>query len=144
MRANFDKAVSFTILKETGGDPNGGYSNNALDPGGETKWGISKRYHPDVDIKNLTEEGAKTIYLSEYWIKAGCDSLPWPLDMVVFDSAVNPGIGFALETLRTTRDFRSFLLARTAYYLDRVKENPKVLVYLHGWLQRICDLWRAV
>ena len=41
----------------------GGYVNDPKDPGGETNFGIAKRSHPDVDIKNLTEEGAKEITL---------------------------------------------------------------------------------
>ena len=39
----------------------GEYSNDPNDPGGETKWGISKRAYPNLDIKNLTRDGAKTI-----------------------------------------------------------------------------------
>ena len=40
----------------------GGYVNDPDDPGGETNFGIAKRSHPDVDIKNLTKDGAKEIY----------------------------------------------------------------------------------
>ena len=39
----------------------GGYVNDPVDPGGETNFGIAKRSHPDVDIANLTKEGAKEI-----------------------------------------------------------------------------------
>lgn len=42
----------------------GGYVNNPSDIGGETKFGISKKFHPDVDIKNLTKDDAVRIYLS--------------------------------------------------------------------------------
>lgn len=45
----------------------GGYVNDPDDPGGETKYGISKRSYPNLDIKNLTEEQAKSIYLREWW-----------------------------------------------------------------------------
>ena len=37
----------------------GGYVNDPKDLGGETKYGITKRFYPDVDIKNLTKEKAK-------------------------------------------------------------------------------------
>ena len=33
----------------------GGYVNDPYDKGGETKFGIAKRWYPDVDIKNLTK-----------------------------------------------------------------------------------------
>ncbi len=40
----------------------GGYVDHPLDPGGATKYGISKKEYPDLDIKNLEVEDAKTIY----------------------------------------------------------------------------------
>lgn len=45
----------------------GGYVNHKSDVGGETKFGISKRYNPDIDVKNLTEEQAFEIYIQRYW-----------------------------------------------------------------------------
>ena len=45
----------------------GGYSNDPLDPGGETNWGISKRSYPNVDITNLTRAEAKVIYREDFW-----------------------------------------------------------------------------
>ena len=52
-----------------------GYVNDPKDPGGETNYGISKRAYPDVDIKNLTEDGAKDIYKRDYWDKNKCEDL---------------------------------------------------------------------
>lgn len=63
----FPAFVSLTISYETGGDKHGGYTNDPVDPGGETRWGISKRTHPTVDIKNLTYKGASAIYEAEYF-----------------------------------------------------------------------------
>jgi lysozyme family protein len=45
----------------------GGYVCNPHDPGGATKYGISKRYNPDVDIENLTVDQAKEFYYRRYW-----------------------------------------------------------------------------
>ena len=53
----------------------GGYVNDPDDPGGETKYGISKRSNPDLDIKNLTEEDATAIYHLSYWMKYGMDKI---------------------------------------------------------------------
>jgi hypothetical protein len=47
----------------------GGYANNASDLGGETKYGISKRSYPHLDIKNLTLDQARQIYYFDFWIK---------------------------------------------------------------------------
>ena len=92
---DFRKAMEFVALHEWGNRKDGGYTNNPVDPGGETKYGISKRAHPNEDIKNLTPERALAIYDEEYWTKAGCDSIPFPLNVVVFDSAVNCGVGMS-------------------------------------------------
>lgn len=67
----------------------GGYVNNPADPGGETKYGISKRSYPSEDIANLTLERAKAIYLRDFWDPAGCDALPDALKFEMFDLAVN-------------------------------------------------------
>jgi len=59
--ADFEVSVSKTLAWE------GGYVHDLLDPGGETRFGISKRFHPDVDIAALTVQRAKEIYRAEYW-----------------------------------------------------------------------------
>lgn len=96
MRENFSEAFALVVGLE------GGYSNDLRDPGGETKFGISKRAHPDVDVKNLTLEHAEKIYWQHYWDPAHCDELPWPLDMLMFDTAVNQGVKPAIELLQKT------------------------------------------
>lgn len=62
MNKNFEMAVNDILLHE------GGYINHPTDPGGETKYGISKRSYPNLDIKNLTEEQAVAIYYKDYWL----------------------------------------------------------------------------
>jgi lysozyme family protein len=47
----------------------GVYSNDPNDPGGETKYGISEKSYPHLDIKNLTIEDAENIYLNDWWNK---------------------------------------------------------------------------
>jgi lysozyme family protein len=76
----------------------GGYVNNLQDPGGETNWGISKRSYPDVDIKNLTMEGAKQIYLRDFWEPLG--NAPDAVKFQAFDFAVNSGIQTAVRKLQ--------------------------------------------
>lgn len=45
--ARFEDAIKLTLIHE------GGYVNNPADPGGETNMGITKRDHPNEDIKNM-------------------------------------------------------------------------------------------
>ncbi len=78
----------------------GGYSNDPNDPGGETKWGISKRTYPELDIKNLTREEAVAIYNVDFWIPARIASLPNSVAFQAMDFAVNSGIPVAIAALQ--------------------------------------------
>lgn len=78
----------------------GGYVNNPADPGGETKYGIAKRFHPGVDIANLTVAQARTIMIREYWAPCRCDLLSNPIAFFVFDTAVNDGVSIAAMLLQ--------------------------------------------
>ena len=84
--ASFDKAIP-TILKHEGG-----YVNDPKDPGGETNFGISKRQYPNLNIKDLTEDYARAIYYSDYWLRHIYDAIEdQALATKVFDMAVNMG-----------------------------------------------------
>lgn len=63
----FEAIVSDTVTWETSGRKDGAYTNDPKDAGGETKWGISKRANPDVNIKDLTYKEAIKIYYTKYW-----------------------------------------------------------------------------
>lgn len=78
----------------------GGYVFNPHDPGGETKFGISKRSYPHLDIHSLTLADAKTIYRRDFWDRAQCDKLHPDIAFDLFDGAVNSGIGQAIRWLQ--------------------------------------------
>ena len=92
----FDEAFERLIGHE------GGYVADSRDPGGETKYGISKRSYPGEDIKNLTLGRAKQIYLRDFWGPAGCDTVPAGIRFDLFDMAVNSGVKSAIRTLQYT------------------------------------------
>ncbi len=69
----------------------GGYVNDPDDPGGETKYGISKKAYPKVGIKHLTLDDAVEIYKNDYWIPAKVEQLPDRLQGQYFDMVVNQG-----------------------------------------------------
>lgn len=95
---SFDKAFEWLIRP----DVEGGYVNDPKDSGGETNMGISRKAYPCVDIKNLTVEAAKAIYLRDYWNVCLCSKMPESLDIVVFDCAVNQGAAKAIKLLQRT------------------------------------------
>jgi lysozyme family protein len=78
----------------------GGEVNDPSDSGGHTKFGISKRSYPHVDIASLTRDRALDIYRTDYWSRAGCHDLPAALALVVFDHAVLSGPRTAVAALQ--------------------------------------------
>ncbi len=100
------RCFAFTLGAE------GGYSNNAGDPGnwtggavgrGElkgTKFGVSASAYPKLDIVNLTQQQAEDIYRRDYWTALRGDELPLPVAMVAFDAAVNAGPRRAITWLQ--------------------------------------------
>ncbi len=90
----FEQAFIKTIDHEKG------YSADPRDPGGETKFGISKRSYPNENIRDLTIERAKLIYLKDYWQPAMCHRMPAAVAIEVFDAAINCGVGQAIRFLQ--------------------------------------------
>ena len=94
MTDNFPSAVAFTLREE------GGLSDDANDPGGLTKYGISAAAYPSLDISNLTQADAEAISRRDYWMAIRADDLPAGLDALLFDDAVNRGVGGAARLLQ--------------------------------------------
>jgi lysozyme family protein len=90
----FEKAFERTIGHE------GSYVWNPQDPGGETKYGISRRSYPRENISEMTIERARVIYERDFWTAAKCDEMPDKLAAEVFDAAVNSGIAQASRWLQ--------------------------------------------
>ena len=136
----------------------GELSNHPADKGGLTKYGISQRAYPALDIAALTLDTAKEIYRRDYWSRAQCDRLPPALAFQVFDGAVNSGIGNSIRwlqeaggvavdgvvgplTLRKVGDMEpSIIIAR--YNGGRLKFMASLStwdVFGRGWARRIAD-----
>jgi lysozyme family protein len=158
--ADFDPAVTKTIRRE-GGDT---LTDDPDDPGGLTRYGISKRAHPEVDPRNLTLESAKEIYRKEYWNPCqGNDIKSQLIAELVFDSAVNMGVNQAIKlvqiaaglepdgvldanTLQAINDAdpstfaAAYVLAKITRYLALVKKNRKLEKYFYGWVRRTLEV----
>ena len=154
MLTRFDDIIKVVLKHE------GGYVNDPVDPGGETNFGIAKRSHPDVDIKNLTEEGAKEIYYQDYWMKNRVPQLPDDLKHIYFDMCVNQGRGRAVKILQQAANAKGANLKvdgglgpktigalngaeldrvrayRIKYYADLVTRKPNLEKFYFGWFRR--------
>lgn len=100
MSEHFTRALNLIL------DHEGGYVNDPKDPGGETKYGISKRAYPHLSIRDLTKEQAAAIYRKDYWNKVRGDSIHPAVAIVAFDIAVNMGVSVAIKMLQHAVDER--------------------------------------
>ena len=83
----FKKAFNYMLKNE------GGYVNNSTDPGGETKYGISQRSYPNLNIRQLSLKDAQKIYFCDYWLKGKFEQIPDEnVASQLFDLSVNLGI----------------------------------------------------
>lgn len=112
--------------------------NDPHDPGGETNFGISKRSYPNLDIRNLTADDAVRIYRQDYWLPAGCDKLPAPLALLVFDTAVNMGLGAAAKLLAGNPSLEEFCTRRILRYAS-LNTFP---LYGRTWVRRTFDAYK--
>lgn len=135
MGQTFEKCMDFVLSHE------GGYVNDPVDPGGETKYGIAKRYNPEVDIKNLTREEALKIYHKKYWLTSGCAQMKWPMNLVVMDTAVNMGVSRAKKFLEESGgDWKLFCILRMDRYISKIRKTPAKAKYYRGWHRRVDEL----
>lgn len=155
----FESAI-IKVLKDEGG-----YVNHPADPGGETNFGISKRSYPNVDIKNLTVEGAKDIYYRDFWLTGPYDKIACgPLAEKVFNTAINAGNSRAFKLLQQAVNkvggnlvvdgavgpktitainsldgqavLAAYRVAQADFYKGLVAADPSKGVFLKGWLNR--------
>ena len=93
---NFNKAIKFLLSPET----EGGLQEAGWENGGLTKFGISKRAYPHLDITNLTMDQAIQIFYNDFWMRNKCEQMPFKIAIAVFDSSVNQGQGTAAKLLQ--------------------------------------------
>jgi len=138
---DFEKAMKFISLHEWSDKPNGRYTNIPADAGGETKYGISKRAHPKLDIKNLSLADAYAIYAGEYWNFNRLDSYPCPLNVAMMDACVHHGSKRVSAFLEASgRSWKRFNAERRLFLLKIIAKNPSQNIFKRGWMNRINDL----
>lgn len=95
---NFDTAFTRLLGHE------GGYSDHAADPGGKTRYGITEAVAQRAgyrgDMRELPLDLARRIYRAEYWDAVRAEELPPGIRYVVFDAAVNSGVGQSIKWLQ--------------------------------------------
>lgn len=136
MRESFTKAVNLLF------DLEGYESNDALDKGGLTRYGIAQAYHPEVDVSKLTAAKAAEIYRKEYWDACKCDDLEYQKDVVLFIQAVNLGVSRACKMMQESKGLLDFFMLNLQHYATREKAQRDR--FLAGWCMRLVKLWEAL
>lgn len=136
-------------------------TNDPLDPGGRTKWGISERSNPEAWVDGrVTEAEARAIYERKYIVAPGFNRIEdILLRNQLIDYGVNSGPMIAImklqgivgatvdgvlgpETLGKLALFpvdrvRVLLVGERIKMLGRiVAKNPSQLKWLNGWINR--------
>ena len=103
----------------------GGFVDHPMDPGGATKFGITKKTLETFlghsvtkdDVKELSWDTAKEIYRKNYWDPIRADEMPPAIAVLAMDMAVNSGARTAVKYLQ-----------RAVNYLDpgRLTEDGRI------------------
>ncbi|AZO62988.1 hypothetical protein EJ078_29995 [Mesorhizobium sp. M1A.F.Ca.IN.022.06.1.1] len=102
MDRNFAGSLALVLKSE------GGWSDNAADPGGATMKGVTlanfrrfvKADATKADLKKISDEQVATVYRRFYWDAVAGAELPDGVDYAVFDFAVNSGPSRAAKYLQ--------------------------------------------
>lgn len=152
-----DKILDRLIKRE------GGYVDDPNDAGGETKYGISKRSYPHLDIKNLTKADAKAIYIQDFYKANKLDQLEDPemvellLDWLVHSGASIVKARERVKALQNLLDIPAdgvvgpqtikainaagsslerLILYDRMFFLARLTRHPHIV----GWLKRLVEI----
>ena len=170
MTERFDACLKVILQFE------GGFSDDPVDRGGATNKGIiQSEYNRYRARKNLDERSVRfieddevrDIYFNEYWLPSRCELMPPPLDLVMFDGAVNHGDGREMKFLQRSLDvtddgvwgpktnaalqdalnkegaesLASELIQQRVLFYHRIVENDSSQrKFLNGWLNRMSRL----
>lgn len=163
--SEFDTALEKVLERE------GGYTNHPADRGGATNMGILQRVYNDwlhgrgmpwKDVRNLTRDEAREIYLANYWKPSRADELPEQVRGIHFDSAVNHGLNRAAKLLQNAAGVEAdgnigpvtlaaiarmapdlllarYIAERYRFYGAIVNRDRSQLAFIVGWLNRMAE-----
>lgn len=153
--------IDAVILAEVGNKPDGGFTNDPLDKGGRTAYGISEKANPEAwaDGK-VTEDEARAVYFKKYVEGPGFDKIPYTklqhqlIDFgvnsgpfvaiqrlqealgVVADGKIGPATLAALEKAKPEAVNNEVVALRVKLFCKICVKNPTQLKFLNGWVNR--------
>jgi lysozyme family protein len=160
----FEVALQFVLEHE------GELANHPYDRGGLTYRGIARNAWPNWEGWKYIDKGerpplelVRKFYYENFWLPLKCDSLPAPIAIFLFDSAVGSGhvlptrwlqraIGakddgiVGNETIQKAQQAKpqavvDSMLRRRILLYDHIRRNDsKQNVFVNGWLRRTMNL----
>jgi len=158
----------------------GGFVHDPQDRGGATNKGITQKTYntyltkqqlPLRSVEEIDDDEVTEIYKNEYWDKCHCADIPVPLDLIVFDSAVQHGVSRASKWLqhcvgsvpdgiigtntiyalhgkvldkRLQDVMDNYLNGRISFYAQIIANDPTQKKFAKGWKNRIDALEHAI
>lgn len=138
MQQNFAASLALVLKSE------GGFSNDAHDPGGATMEGITQRVYtayrarqrlPAAPVRSISNADVQAIYRAQYWDAVHGDGLWAGLDYCLFDEGVNSGPIPSIKDLQAALGVKvdgQFGMVTMAA-LEKVVDRAALI-------NRICDL----
>ena len=161
MQSNWDESFRLLLQSE------GGFSNLSQDPGGMTNLGVTKstwenwigRQSDEAEMRSLTPQKVEPLYKKKYWDAVRGDELDAGIAYILFDFAVNAGVGRSIKILQiclgvpadggfgpiTMAAVKSVepleLIKRFTYAKEEFYRSlPTFEVFGEGWLNRLADV----
>jgi lysozyme family protein len=116
----------------------GGYVDNAKDPGGATNHGITQRTYDSwcrwkgisrKSVKDIPDQDVAQIYREDYWTPLHCDEFPFSVSVVLFDTAVQWGVnGTIVDIVMRIPALRGFPGPSTAVFERLRSLKPELLI----------------
>lgn len=164
MGEGIKKIIDAVILAETGGKPDGGFTDDPTDKGGRTQYGIAEKSNPEAwaDGK-VTEDEARAIYTKKYIVGPGFDKITDPrLQHFLVDWGVTSGPGVAIKSLQRlvgvnddgvlgvetlqavtendpTKLLNRLIDDRIKMFCRIVQKNPSQARFISGWVNRALE-----
>lgn len=174
MSSRFEECLAFVLSRE------GGFVNHPNDRGGATNKGICQRTYDEwrerkgkvcQSVRYIEDAEVSAIYYEQYWCPIRAEIVPAPLDLILFDSAVNHGTSRAVKLLQRALDMTQitgffgtitratlekfvakqgieelaerYMTERDAFYDQIVANDPTQQVFAKGWANRLAHLREA-
>lgn len=174
MESRFNHCLEFVLSRE------GGFVNDPHDRGGATNKGITQAVYddwrtkhdlPTRSVADLNMDEIRTIYRTNYWEVSRCGTIPEPIDMFVFDSAVQHGPRKAIQFIQRAMGVQdtgyfgpltikallreieagevrilaqACMAHRRDFYAGIIKNDPTQKRFERGWENRMLALGKEI